>query len=103
VVFDPDECLEGGVLRAFGLRDEKYAPIDPKRFGELGLGLTLWEGEVEGGEDTWLRWIDADGKLIPNAKERAQAEMKRANVAVERVKRLEEKLRAAGLSTNGAP
>ena len=41
VIFDPDEILEGGVLRAFQLRDRDYIEIDPCRFGELGLGLLL--------------------------------------------------------------
>ena len=38
VIFDPDECLEGGVLRAFGASNGKYSPIDPARLGDLGLG-----------------------------------------------------------------
>jgi Uma2 family endonuclease len=122
VIFDPDERLEGGVLRAFGMQNEKYRPIDPSRFGDLGLGLTLWDGEVEGANDTWLRWIDAGGKLVPNARERTDAELqradaekqradaekqradmeaKRSNDAQERIKRLEEKLRNAGISANG--
>ena len=138
VIFDPDERLDGGVLRAFGLQLEKYQPIDPARFGGLGLGVTLWEGEIEGGTDTWLRWIDSEGKVVPNAKERTEAEAKRAETEAKRAnaeakradteaklaeteakraeteakraeteakraRYLEEKLRAAGISPNGAP
>jgi Uma2 family endonuclease len=129
VIFDPNERLEGGPLRAFGLSQEKYKPINPKRFGELGLGLKLWDGEFEGADDTWLRWLDADGELVPNAAERAasekaravkarrqakkektradearkqaEEEKARADEARKRVKRLEDKLRSAGLSPNG--
>ncbi len=36
VIFDPEEILDGGVLRAFGLYREKYQPIEPSRFGDLG-------------------------------------------------------------------
>jgi Uma2 family endonuclease len=109
VIFDPDERLDGAVLRAYASHQEKYRPIDPARLGDLGLGLTLWEGEIEEANDTWLRWIDSDGKLIPNAKERAEAEAKRAEAeakradeAEKRIRRLEEKLKAAGISPNGA-
>jgi Uma2 family endonuclease len=117
VIFDPDNRLAGGPLRAFMLRQRSYRPIDPASFGDLGLGLTLWNGEIETATDTWLRWVDSKGKLIPNAKERAQAERKRAekqkqraekqkqraDANAARIKHLEKKLRAAGLSTNGAP
>lgn len=124
VIFDPDEVLDGGLLRVFELQGPKYRPIDPARLDDFGLGLTLWEGNVENADDTWLRWIDADGQIIPNAKERAlqekeradaqakradsavqnvEKEKARADAAEERVKRLEEKLRVAGLSSNGAP
>jgi Uma2 family endonuclease len=101
VIYDPEEVLDGGALRAFGLHNGKYRSIDPSQFGDLGLGLTLWEGEYEQGEDTWLRWIDVNGKLIPTGKEKAENEKARAESAEERVKRLEERLRDAGLSTNG--
>ncbi len=102
VIFDPDEHLDGGLLCAFGMQNGRYVPVDASQFGNLGLGLTLWAGEIEGSTDTWLRWIDADGKLVPNAKERAAAEMQRADEAQKRVEHLEAKLRAAGISLNGA-
>ncbi len=123
VIFDPNERLHSGVLRAFEMQGARYRPIDPVRFGDLGLGLTLWDGEFEKGLDTWLRWISADGSLVLTGKEVAEAEAQRAETAVERaeaeakraanekrradasderVKELEEKLRAAGISPNEA-
>jgi hypothetical protein len=36
------------------------------------LRLTLWEGMFEGQHDTWLRWTDEHGELIPTGKERAE-------------------------------
>lgn len=122
IIFDPDEVLDAGVLRAFGLHQERYRPIDPARLGELGLGLRLWDGEFEEATDTWLRWTDADGQLIPTGKERATAEAERAtaeaeraeaearraaeeksraDAAEDRIRRLEEKLRSAGIPPNG--
>ena len=118
VIFDPDEVLDGGVLRAYALSPDKYRPIDPSRLGDTGLGLTLWDGEHEGAlSSEWLRWIDSNGKLVPTGKEKAEAERVRADAemaradaekaqaqaALDRVRQLEEKLRAAGLSLNGAP
>jgi len=99
VVFDPDEILDGGVLRVFGRQVTGYRPMNPKAFGELGLGLTLWDGVHERMEGTWLRWIDEAGKLIPNAKERAALEMRRAKTERKRAlaqkkKATEEKKRA---------
>ena len=37
----------------------------------VGLGLRLWQGKFEGFEDTWLRWCDANGEIIPTGEERA--------------------------------
>jgi Putative restriction endonuclease len=115
VIFDPDEILNEGVLRAYCLSPDKYRPIDPSRLGDTGLGLTLWDGQYNGVTNTWLRWIDSAGKLVPTGKEKAEAEKARADTAtaradteralgqaaMDRVRQLEDKLRAAGLSLNG--
>jgi hypothetical protein len=124
VIFDPEEILNEGVLRAFSLRADKYRPIDPSRLGDTGLGLTLWDGQYNGVTNTWLRWIDSTGKVVPTGKEKAEAEKARAEAekaraeaekaraeaekalaqaAMDRVRQLEDKLRAAGLSLNGTP
>jgi hypothetical protein len=57
----------------------------------VGLGLTLWNGEFEGQESTWLRWCDdQERRVIPTGAERAdEAELK--------AQRLAERLRAMGV------
>jgi len=130
VVFDPDEILREGLLRVFDLGPKRHRQIEPGSLGELGVGLTLWEGTHEGLEATWLRWVDVEGNLIPTGKERADSENERAEVEKaraevekaraevekaraeaekarasqleERVRILEDRLRAAGMSANGA-
>ena len=78
VVFDPDEVLKGGLLRVFDL-NSKPRQIEPGSIRELGIGLTLWDGEYEGMKSTWLRWLDATGNLILTTKERAETEKAQAN------------------------
>ncbi len=90
VLFDPDDRLGHGVLRAFELVGKRYRPIDPRLLPDVGLGLALWEGSYQGVEDTWLRWCDEKGKLITTGAERAAE-------AGEKLERLRAQLRAAGI------
>jgi hypothetical protein len=51
----------------------------------LGLGLTLWKGTFEGWSDTWLRWCDREGNLLPTGEEqRERAEAAEARVGEQR-------------------
>ncbi|MFM9966394.1 MAG: Uma2 family endonuclease [Planctomycetaceae bacterium] len=77
VIHDPFDELEGGVLRAFMLRDGVYEPMDAPLFPEIGLGLTLWHGHYAGMRAEWLRWCDCSGRLLLTGAERAiQAEQR---------------------------
>ncbi len=62
-------------LRIWKLSQGSYTELTPptgiNREGnwvwleEVGLGLTLWFGEYEGGKPSWwLRWCDLDGQII---------------------------------------
>jgi hypothetical protein len=84
VIFDPDDLLGHGVLRAFVLSRGKYESLEGNWFPEIGLGLSLWTGVFEGQQQTWLRWCDKDGHVIPTG--------------AERVERLAAQLRALGWS-----
>src|SRR5207244_6222363 len=44
VIYDPDNLLRGGLLRAYTLQRGKYEPVEPRWLPEVGLGLILWEG-----------------------------------------------------------
>jgi hypothetical protein len=66
------------VLTVYRLHDLGYEPQETAQFASLRLGLTLWEGTFEAKHDTWLRWTDVHGTLIPTGKERAEQEHQRA-------------------------
>lgn len=105
VIFDPFNRLKQGVLRAYELRGGVYEPIDPRWLPNVGLGLTLWEGEYEGYRNTWLRWCDRDGAILLDGAERAEQERLRAEEANrraeeerQRAERLAAQLRAMGIN-----
>jgi hypothetical protein len=77
IIYDPDNLLGGGALRAYVLNRGKYEPIDPRWLPEVGLGLILWEGPFEGCHQVWLRWCDRDGRVIPTGAEQAEDERRR--------------------------
>lgn len=88
VIFDPDDLLKGGVLRAFELHDGQYQPMDAGWFENIGLGLVLWDGKFERMTECWLRWCDRDGRLVLTGAERADYETTRANQAAARADQL---------------
>jgi len=55
----------------YELRGRRYAQTPETWLEQVGLGLTLWQGELEGRQDTWLRWCDRDGSVLPTGDERA--------------------------------
>jgi hypothetical protein len=98
------------VLRAFANQRGRFEPTDPVWFPEVGLGLTLWQGEFEKEKLTWLRWCDRDGRIIPTGqeradqeKQRADQERQRADQEQQRADRLAEYLRARGIDPETLP
>jgi hypothetical protein len=79
IIYDPRQVLGGDVLRALALQRGKYEVIDPGWFPEVGLGVTLWRGTFEAQVETWLRWCDQRGRVIPTGAERADEERRRAD------------------------
>jgi Uma2 family endonuclease len=84
VVYDPLQQVMPEVLTVYRLRDFVYEPQETTQLPPLKLGLTLWEGTFEGKHDTWLRWTDEHGVIIPTGKERAEEERQRAEQEYQR-------------------
>jgi hypothetical protein len=81
-----------------------YSEIADTWLEQVGLGLTLWQGEFEGRQDTWLRWQDQAGNLLQlgdeqavQERQRAEQERQRAEQERQRADRLAELLRAQGI------
>lgn len=89
-IFDPDSLrLDGYGLDMRG----EYARLEPDAQGDLvcpGLGLRLGvrRGRVLGNENDWLRWIDAEGNVLPTQEERAQRAEQRLADALAELERL---------------
>ncbi len=91
VIYDPQRQVMDEVLTVYRLGEIQYERRDSTRFVGLNLGLTLWQGEFEGREDTWLRWTDEQGVLIPTGKERAEYERQRAEQADQRAEQADQR------------
>ncbi|MBM3226629.1 MAG: Uma2 family endonuclease, partial [Candidatus Tectomicrobia bacterium] len=84
VIYDPLQQIMADVLTVYRRHDTGYTRMELPLFPLLKLGLTLWEGTFEDKHDTWLRWTDEHGRLIPTGKERAdQAEARAAQAALQ--------------------
>ena len=71
---DPDTGESAG----WRLMNGQYVSIEPDAQGcywcaVLNLWLVPWQGMIRDYSAFWLRWADADGRLLPSAAERAEA------------------------------
>ena len=78
VVYDPAQQLGEMSLRLYELRGRYYTELSEPFLDQVNLGLTLWQGEFEGRQDTWLRWCDVEGNLLLTGDEKAEQEHQRA-------------------------
>jgi Uma2 family endonuclease len=85
VVYDPQRYLSEETLRVFVLRDGEYQELEQPALPRVGLRLMRWDGVFEGHFDTWLRWCDAQGRLLLTGEERAAEEAIARREAEERV------------------
>ena len=116
-VYDPRQQLSPNPLRLFELRGTQYSEMAQPWMAQVDLGLTLWEGDFEGSQDTWLRWQDAQGNLLLTGDEQAEQARDQANQAREqadqarvqaeqareRADRLAAYLRSQGIDPNDLP
>lgn len=97
IVYDPTHQLGEEVLRIYELRGRRYFETTETWLEQVGLGLTLWQGQFEGRQDVWLRWCYQDGVVVPTGDERASQAEHRASQAEHRAQLLAERLRAIGI------
>jgi Uma2 family endonuclease len=71
IIYDPLGELSDSPLQIFQLQGGRYGPKTDTWFPLVGLGLILWQGVFESINDTWLRWCDAEGNVIPTVEELA--------------------------------
>jgi len=92
--YDPfTNLLEGWSLGPEG----RYEPLLPNDKGwlwcaELGLWLGIWEGTYQDLPARWPRFYDAEGRLLPNSAEAADAERQRADAERQRADALQAEL-----------
>jgi hypothetical protein len=94
-VHDPEELLGKEILRVFGLKRRRYEPIAAEWLAEIELGLKLWQGEFQGTERLWLRWCDREGTILPTGAEKARAEQRRAEDALQQAEEARERAQEA--------
>ena len=72
-IYDPETLQLDGWERDV---NGHYQPLSPNKEGrlwcaELGVWLGSWEGEYHRNTETWLRFFDEDGELVPSLEEAA--------------------------------
>lgn len=102
-VYDPNLQLGDQTLRLYELRGMHFAEMETSWLEQVGLGLTVWQGEFEGRQDSWLRWHDANGAILLTGDEQAAqarqwAEEERQRADEERQRAEEERQRADRLA-----
>jgi len=79
VVYDPNHQIGDQSLYLYELHGRRYVEIQAQWLEQVGLGLTLWQGEFEEREDTWLRWCDRQGAVLLTGDEQTDRERQRAD------------------------
>ncbi|BAZ14444.1 hypothetical protein NIES4071_62880 [Calothrix sp. NIES-4071] len=97
IVYDPSKQLGDKELYVYELRGTRFFETSNTWLEQVNLGVTLWDGQFEGRQDTWLRWCYQDGTVLPTGDERAQDAEVRAQDALVRAQALAQKLREMGI------
>lgn len=72
IVFDPAYQLSDQSLQIFHLHNMTYVLADETGLPGMNLGLALWQGDYQGLDATWLRWVNQDGNNLLTGNERAE-------------------------------
>ncbi len=111
IVYEPEGFISQTPLRIFTRNSLHFVEVTDTWLSQVGLGVTMWEGEYEGTHGVWLRWCDQQGNLLPTGQEalaaqarqlaaeqqRAEQEARRAAAAEQRAAALAAKLAALGI------
>jgi Uma2 family endonuclease len=97
IVYDPAQQLSDCPLHIYELRGAQYTECSELWLESMNLGVTLWSGQFEGRQQTWLRWCDAQGNLLLTGDEKAEQERQRAEQERQRAERLADLLKAQGI------
>jgi len=104
MVYDPNEQLGDQPCRLYELRGRRYVELQEQWLDQIGLGLTLWQGEFEEQHDTWLRWCDRAGHVLLTGDEQAAQVHQRAEQESQRAEQVQRaaiaQLRAMGMSVD---
>lgn len=103
VIFDPFLLLSETPLRVYRLNGASYEPMPSDSqarffFPGLDLGVRCWQGDYEGCDTTWLRWLESAGGLVHTGAESLKIEQQRADAQQQRAEILSEKLRQLGIN-----
>ncbi|MEO0826979.1 MAG: Uma2 family endonuclease [Cyanobacteria bacterium J06642_9] len=102
-VYDPSQQLGDTILRLYEIRGIHFTEMQEPWLEQVGLGLTTWQGDFEGRQDTWLRWCDQSGNILLTGDERAEQEKQRAEQEKQRADRLADFLRSQGINPDQLP
>lgn len=83
VIYDPLGYVQTTPLCLYELRGKSYVKLQTDWLADVGLGLRLWQGTYQNLNETWLRWYNAQGQLIPTGAEAAEQERERAAQALQ--------------------
>ncbi len=88
VVYDPTQQLGEKVLSIYELRGTRYFETTETWLEQVGLGLTIWSGKFEARDDSWLRWCDQNGVVLPTGDEKATQAEQRAELLAEKLREM---------------
>jgi hypothetical protein len=97
IIFDPDRHLDSRILRVYRLNGRTYElqADSATHLDLLGIGVSLWTGNYEGLEETWLRWTKTDGTLLPTGAENTEKAIALAKHAEQLAKHAEQRAELA--------
>ncbi len=91
-----------GRVEVYHLVEGRYELMEANERGHYAIApleveLGIWKGRFFNQEIPWLRWWDANGQMLLTPEQRVERERQRAETAEQQLRRLADRLRAAGI------